>query len=58
MKYLLLNGVFSSVCMTLHLVSYYYNIPLNVEFQDFYAKKVKITTQSAKYKNFNIDLLS
>ena len=30
--------------MTLHLVSYIYITTLNIAFQDFYAKKVKITT--------------
>ena len=35
------NACFS----TLHLASYYYNTPPHVVLQDFYAKKVKITTK-------------
>lgn len=36
--------------MTLHLVSYIYITTLNIAFQDFYAKKVKITTRLEKMR--------
>ena len=43
------------VAATLHLVSCIYHTPLNLAFQDFYAKNVKNTTKQLPQTKHSID---